>query len=85
MARRSDERTRTVFRDQEIPGCAQQASDVASLAFAPARTHGNGALAWLVCFRAGYYGAPYIWPLGTLDPQIWALGFIEGRGHRGQP
>ena len=43
------------------------------------------ALAWLTGFSAGYYGAPYVWPLGTLDPQFWALGFIEGRGHRGHP
>lgn len=85
MARRSHERTRTVFRDQEIPGCAQQVSDVASLAFARVRTHGNGALAWLGGFRAGFHGAPYVRPLGRLDPQSWALGFIEGRGCRGRP
>jgi hypothetical protein len=43
------------------------------------------ALAWLSGFRAGFYGALYVWPLGTLDPQVWAIGFIEGRGSRGQP
>ena len=44
-----------------------------------------GALAWLSGFHAGFYGAPYVWPLGTLDPHVWAVGFIEGRGTRGQP
>jgi len=45
----------------------------------------QGALAWLTGFRAGFYGAPYVWPLGTLDPHAWAVGFIEGRGSRAQP
>ena len=39
-------------------------------------------LAWLVGFRAGYHGDPYIWPLGALDPHIWSIAFIEGRGYR---
>jgi hypothetical protein len=64
----------------------QQAGDVASLAFSRfCCTAKPNALAWLAGFRAGYYGGPYVWPLGTLDPQFWALGFIEGRGHRGHP
>ena len=41
MERRTRKGTRTVSRDQEIPECAQQASNVASLAFARVRTHGN--------------------------------------------
>jgi hypothetical protein len=45
----------------------------------------QGALAWLSGFRAGFYGSTFVWPLGTLDPQIWAAGFIEGRGHRTRP
>jgi hypothetical protein len=85
MERRTRKGTRTVSRDQEIPECAQQASNVASLAFARVRTHGNGALAWLGGFRAGVHGAPYVRPLGALDPEKSALGFIEGRGHRGHP
>ena len=82
MARRSRERTRTVSRDQVIPGCPQQAGDVASLAFRRVCRSNTGALAWLTGFRAGFYGASYVWPLGTLDPQVWAIGFIEGRGSR---
>jgi hypothetical protein len=39
-------------------------------------------LAWPVGFRAGYYGDPYVWPLGALDPRVWARAFIEGRGYR---
>jgi len=65
---------------------SREAGDVTSLAFSRfCRTAKPNALAWLTGFRAGYYGAPYVWPLGTLDPQCWALGFIEGRGNRGQP
>ena len=36
-------------------------------------------------FRAGFHGAPFVRPLGALDSETWALGFIEGRGHRGEP
>jgi len=39
-------------------------------------------LAWVVGFRAGYYGDPYVWPLGPLDPHVWSIAFIEGRGYR---
>jgi hypothetical protein len=64
---------------------SREAGDVISLAFSRfCRTAKPNALAWLTGFRAGYCNAPYVRPLGTLDPQIWALGFIEGRGHRGQ-
>jgi hypothetical protein len=45
----------------------------------------QGALAWLSGFSAGFYGAPYVWPLGSLDPHVWGIGFIEGRGSQGQP
>ena len=65
---------------------SREAGDVTSLAFSRfCCTAKPNALAWLAGFRAGYYGGPYVWPLGTLDPQFWALGFIEGRGRRGQP
>ena len=80
MARRSRERTRTVSRDQVIPGCPQQAGDVASLASRRVCRSNTGALAWLTGYRAGYYGDPYVWPLGALDAHIWAIAFIEGRG-----
>jgi hypothetical protein len=66
---------------------AQQAGDrIVSLAFARlcCTNKAQGALARLSGFRAGFYGAPYAWPLGTFDPQVWAVGFIEGRGHRGR-
>jgi hypothetical protein len=82
MGRREAQPTRTVIRDQVIRGNIQQAS-ISSLAF-ERRTNKPGALAWLVGYRAGFYGDPNIWPLGALDPQPWALGFIEGRGHRGR-
>ena len=62
----------------------QRGGDVTSLAFSRfCRTGKPNALAWLTGFHAGYYGAAYVWPLGTLDPEIWALGFIVCRGHRG--
>lgn len=48
------------------------------------RANKPGALAGLCGFRAGFYGAAYVWPLGTLDPQVWAAGFLEGRGQRGR-
>ena len=88
MARRSSERRRTRAYDQAVLECTQQAGDrVVSLAFTRLcrNNKAQGALAWLTGFRAGFYGAPYVWPLGTLDPHVWAVGFIEGRGSRGQP
>jgi hypothetical protein len=40
-------------------------------------------LAWLVGFRAGYYGQPDVWPLlGNLNPDAWTRAFVEGRGHQ---
>ena len=88
MARRSLERRRTCACAQVKSECVQQPGDhVVSLAFIRLCriNKAQGALAWLSGFRAGFYGAPYVWPLGTLDPQVWAIGFIEGRGSRGQP
>ena len=61
----------------------QRAGDVRSLAFSRfCRPGKHDGLAWLSGFRAGFYGKPYVWPLGTLNPRRWALGFIEGRGHQ---
>ena len=88
MARRSSERRRTRAYDQAVLECTQQAGDrVVSLAFTRLcrNNKAQGALAWLTGFRAGFYGAPYVSPLGTLDPHAWAVGFIEGRGSRAQP
>ena len=85
MERRTRKGTRTVFRDQEIPGCAQQASDVASLAFARSepvemvRWRGSAASA-RASMALRTYGL-----LAPSTPEKWALGFIEGRGHSGQP
>jgi hypothetical protein len=81
MARRYLQRRRTRAYDQVILECAQQAGDrVVSLAFTrfcrPDKT--------LSGFRAGFDGAPYVSPLGSLDPQKWALGFLEGRSYRGR-
>jgi hypothetical protein len=88
MARRSSERRRTRACGQAVLECTQQAGDrVVSRAFSRL-CHTNKAqagLAWLSGFRAGFCGAPYVWPLGALDPQDWAIGFIEGRGSRRQP
>ena len=85
MARRSLQRRRTRAYDQAVLESTQQAGDdVVSLAFrrlCRARMS-RGALAWLVGFRAGYYGDPYVWPLGALDPHIWSIAFFEGRGYR---
>jgi hypothetical protein len=84
MARRCSQRERTRVHDQVVRQHSQQAGAV-SLAFERTRSREvQGALAWLTGFRAGFYDAPYVWRLGTLDPQVWALGFIEGRGHRGR-
>jgi hypothetical protein len=86
MVRRWTQRRRKPSRDQAVLECTQQAGDrVVSLAFWRCCCTRTGPLAWLTGFHAGYYGAPYVWPLGPLDQQFWALGFIEGRGHRGQP
>jgi hypothetical protein len=50
---------------------SRAAGDVTSLAFSRfCRTAKPNALAWLSGFRAGFYGAPYVWPLGVLDPQV---------------
>jgi hypothetical protein len=85
MARRCLQRRRTRAYDQAVLGGGQQAGAV-SLAFERICSRKvQGALAWLSGFRAGFYGAPYVWPLGTLDPHIWAVGFREGRGFRRQP
>jgi hypothetical protein len=88
MARRCLQRRRTRAYDQAVLECTQQAGDyIVSLAFERfCRTNkAHGALAWISGFRAGFCGAPYVWPLGTLDPLIWSVGFIEGRGSGGQP
>jgi hypothetical protein len=87
MARRCSQRMRTHACAQEKVESDQQADYRAvSLAFERVRrtNKAQGALAWLSGFRAGFYGAPYVWPLRALDPQVWALGFIEGRGHGGR-
>jgi hypothetical protein len=85
MARRCLQRRRTPAYDQVVLKCTQQAGGVTSLAFSRLRRPGTrGQLAWLTGYRAGFYGAPYVRPLGALDPQKWALGFLEGRGHRGR-
>jgi hypothetical protein len=86
MARRTHQGTRTVFRDQAIPRRLQQVAPcdcITSLAFwRVCRVTKRDQLAWLVGFRAGYYGDPYVWPLlGNLDPHVWSLAFIEGRGY----
>ena len=61
----------------------QRAGGVTSLAFSRlCRPGTRDGLAWLTGFRAGFYGQPYVWPLGTLNPHVWALAFIEGRGRR---
>lgn len=80
MARRCSQRGRTRVHDQVVHQHSQQSGTV-PLAFERVR---QGALAWLSGFRAGFYGAPYFWPLGTVDPLIWSVGFMEGRGSRGQ-
>ena len=83
MARRCLQRRRTRAYDQEVRKGGQQAGWVTSLAFSRLRRHGTrDGLAWLTGFRAGFYGQPYVWPLGTLNPHVWALAFIEGRGRR---
>jgi hypothetical protein len=77
---------RSRVKDDVYPQSLGGGDQVVSLAFrrlCRARTL-RGALAWLGGFRAGFDGAPYVWPLGTLDPQMWAFGFIEGRGYRGR-
>jgi hypothetical protein len=62
---------------------SREAGDVTSLAFSRFCRHGTrDGLAWLTGFRAGFYDQPYVWPLGTLNPHVWALAFIEGRGRR---
>jgi hypothetical protein len=87
MARRCLQRRRPRAYDQAVLECTQQAGDhVVSLAFTRScRINKAQGAAWLTGFRAGFYGAPYVWPLGTLDLHVWAIGFIEGRGSRGQP
>jgi hypothetical protein len=88
MARRCLQRRRTRAYDQAVLEGTQQAGDrVVSLDFERLCRANNaqGALAWLSGFSAGFYGAPNVWPLGSLDPHVWAIGFIEGRGSQGQP
>jgi hypothetical protein len=82
MARRCLQRRRTRAYDQEVRKGGQQAGGVTSLAFSRCRRGTRDGLAWLTGFRAGFYGQPYVWPLGTLNPHVWALAFIEGRGRR---
>jgi hypothetical protein len=87
MVRRYLQRRRTRACAQAKVDSTQQAGDrVVLLAFSRlCRTNkSQGRLAWLTGFRAGFYGAPYVWPLEALDPQVWAIGFIEGRGSRGR-
>jgi hypothetical protein len=65
MARRCLQRRRTRAYDQAVLECTQQAGDrVVSLAFARLCriNKAQGALAWLNGFRAGLYGAAYVWP-----------------------
>jgi hypothetical protein len=91
MPKRCGYSSRAVARSRVKTGVYPQSFEVSncvvSLAFERScRTNkAQGALAWLSGFRAGFYDAPYVWPLGTLDPHVWAVGFIEGRGSRGQP
>jgi len=86
MVRRWTQRRRKPSRDQAVLECTQQAGDrVVALAFWRCCRTRTGALAWFTGFRAGFYGAPYVWPLSTLDPQVWAIGFIEARNSRRQP
>jgi hypothetical protein len=88
MASASREAIRTRARMESENVCDQhlEASDsVVSLALTRfCRRKRQGALAWLSGFRAGFYGAPYVRPHGALDPQVWVIGFIEGRGSRGR-
>jgi hypothetical protein len=83
MARRSLQRRRICTYDQVVLECSQQADGVTSLALRRLWRPGTpDGLAWLTGFRAGFYGKPYVLPLGTLNPHVWALAFIEGRGRR---
>jgi hypothetical protein len=86
MERRTRQGTRTVSRDQEVRLGSQQVAPcdhITSLAFwRVCRLAKRDQLAWLVGFRAGYYGDPYVWPLGALEPRIWSIAFIEGHGYR---
>jgi hypothetical protein len=71
-------RVKTTFYPQGVAPCDR----VTSLAFWRIfRLDKRHQLAWLVGFRAGYYGDPYVWPLGASDPHVWSLAFIEGRGY----
>jgi hypothetical protein len=82
MARAAGQRTRAAARShgkyRRCPKDSAASNNIVSRAFT--RTDKAGALAWLSGFNAGFHGASYVRPLGTLDSQVWAAGFIEGRG-----
>jgi hypothetical protein len=85
-AEREAIRTRTRMESENVCDQHLEAGDrLVSPAFVRlcSTNKAQGTLAWLSGFRAGFYGAPYVRPLGTLDPQVWAWGYIEGAGHRG--
>jgi hypothetical protein len=83
MARRCSQRMRTHACAQEKLEHLQQAGgNVVSLAFKSDKA--QGALTCLGSFRAGFCGAPYLWPLGTLYLRKWVAGFLEGRAQRGR-
>lgn len=74
---------RSRVKDDVYPQRVAPGDRITSLAFwRVCRLARRNQLAWLVGFRAGYYGDPYVWPLGALDPHIWSLAFIEGQGYR---
>ena len=76
---------RSRVKDDVYPQRVAHCDCIASLAFwCVCRLAKRDQLAWLVGFRAGCYGDPYVWPLGALDTHIWSLAFIEGRGYRGR-
>jgi hypothetical protein len=82
MARRCSQRMRTHACAQEKVEDPQQASGtVVSLAFKRLglSDKAQGALVCLGNFRAGFCGAPCLWPLGTLYLQKWVAGVLEGR------
>src|SRR5215469_10475879 len=87
MARRCSQRMRTHACAQEKLEHPQQAGGtVVSLAFKHVclSDKAQGALSCLGNFRAGFCGAPYLGPLGTLYVQKRVAGLLEGRAQRGR-
>jgi hypothetical protein len=84
MPKRCGQHSRAIARSRAKDGVyPQRVAPCDSLAFwRVCRLAKRNQLAWLVGFRAGYYGDPYVWPLGALDPHVWPIAFIEGRGYR---